>query len=84
MQKKLRKIMIVVEENGVEIKDGKGPNGGPSTGFNCRLAGDTERITDGVKITPQVDINELTAAEFWGMRLFQICTQVLRDTGAAK
>lgn len=69
MEKKLRKLMIVIEETGTD--GGKG--------FITSLKGDTERLRD-----PLLKYDELSPAEFWGSRLFDLCAQVLAQTGVAK
>lgn len=65
---KLRKILIVVEETGE--KDAKGDDK-----FIVYLDGDKERIG-------RTDIDHLSAAEFWGLKLFQICGEAIRKSGA--
>ena len=44
-------------------------------GYNVTLEGDTERLN----ATPN---DQLSPAEFWGKKLFQVCVQVLKDVGA--
>lgn len=68
MSKPKKKIMIVIEDTG-----GYGGNG-----FNVYLTGDTQRL-DGK--TPN---EELTAAEFWGAKLMQICIGTLHSAGVVK
>lgn len=46
-------------------------------GFNVYMAGDKERMQKG--ISP----DEMSAAEFWGSRLFSICIEAVKQTGAA-
>ncbi len=46
-------------------------------GYNVYLDGDTSRIG-------RVPDDELTPAEFYGAKLFQICQKVLKDIGAVK
>lgn len=46
-------------------------------GFNVYLAGDKERINS-------VEDVDLSPAEFWGKRLFQICIDACIKAGAVK
>ncbi len=77
MQKPLKRVMIIIEETGEEIHDDKGPDGGPSVGFQVRLSGDTEKFGKGLPSA------QLSAAEFWGFKLFDICRNALIQAGAA-
>lgn len=52
-----------------------GEHGGK--GYNVTFEGDTDRIGT-------VPDEDLTPAEFYGSKLFQICTNVLNDIGAVK
>lgn len=61
-----RKLMIVIEEDGT--------NGGK--GFRVYMAGDKERLQKG---TPE---DQLSPAEFWGLKLFQICVNAINKAGA--
>jgi hypothetical protein len=66
-----RKLMIVIEETGFkEVAE----NGEPGNGFMIYLEGDTERL-DIVKPA------DLSAAEFWGSRLFSICADIVKKCG---
>lgn len=67
-EKKLRKIQIVVEER--ETADGK-------IQLHFYLDGDKERIADG-----KVSEKELSPGEFWTKKLFSICLNSLRVSGA--
>lgn len=52
-------------------------NGG--TKFRFTIEGDIERLTDGV--TPS---SEYTAAEMWGLTLFNLCDHELKTHGEVK
>lgn len=68
-----KKVMIVFEEtDGVGI-DAKGM---PGAKFNVYLDGDVERIKAG---NPE---DALSAAEFWGWRMFNIVKQVMAQAGS--
>lgn len=75
--KKLRKLMIVIEETGQQVPDLPGKPGSGGKGFNVYLAGDKERIG-------KVPDDQLGTAEYWGSRLFSIVMSVLRQTGAVR
>jgi hypothetical protein len=62
----LKKLMIVIEETG-EQNDKE---------FVIHLEGDTGNLKNG---TPE---NKLSAAEFWGMRLFWLCATTVQKTSA--
>lgn len=65
-----KKVKIVIEETGARAADGNQP-------FILYLEGDKERIG-------KVPDEELSGAEFWGKYLFEICCQVVKETGALK
>lgn len=68
-----KKVMIVFEETeGVGI-DAKG---NPGAKFNVYLAGDVKNIEAG---NPEA---ALSAAEFWGWRMFNIVKQVMAQAGS--
>lgn len=46
-------------------------------GFNCYLSGDIERLN-------KTNQRDLSPAEYWGLHLFRICGDVLKQTGASK
>lgn len=60
--------MIVIEETG--LSDGKG--------FNIYMAGDKERLQQ----TPRIAEDDMSPAEFWGMKLFSIVGNIVVRTGA--
>lgn len=47
-------------------------------GFNVYMAGDKERLQAGIPT------EQMTAAEFWGSKLFQICAHAMRQSGAVQ
>jgi len=66
-KKKLKKVMIIIEETG---SDG-------GAGFNVYLGGDKGRIH-------KLPNDQLSPAEFWGKKLFEICCHALGQTGVVK
>lgn len=68
-KQKLRKIMIVIEETGTD--------GGQ--GFNVYLLGDKERFGD-----KTLKAKDLSPAEFWGSKLFNICIDALKQAGVVQ
>ena len=52
---------------------------GPGDEFNVYMEGDIERLRD--KSVPDT---QLTTAEFWGAKLFQICINAMSAAGAVK
>lgn len=44
-------------------------------GFDVYLDGDVERID-------KIDFDQMSPAEFWGIKLFRICGQILQQTMA--
>ncbi len=64
----MKRKLMIVVEENGD-NDGKG--------FNVHLEGDKERLGT-------VPESELTAAEFWGGKLFNVCIGVLSQSGAVK
>lgn len=57
----------------IVIEEDKGGHG-----FNVYMAGDKERLQQ------NIPTDQMTAAEFWGSRLFQICVHAVRQAGAVQ
>lgn len=68
----MKKVMIVFEETEAAdlVKDGR-------PGFKVYMDGDIQRIG-------KTDVNSLTAAEFWGLRCFQIVADTMKKAGSIK
>lgn len=63
-----KKVSIVIEETG--------EHGGK--GFNVYMEGLSQEASN---MTTQEQMDKLSPADFWGLRLFQICTGILKETG---
>ena len=63
-----KRVCIVFEETGEQ--GGKG--------FHMYLEG---LSPEACKMTTEEQMNKLSPADFWGMRMFQICTGIMKDTG---
>jgi hypothetical protein len=72
----MKKISIVFEQTGPR-EDGQG--------FNAYLEGMTaERRREIDAMTPEEQLQKLSAAEFWALRCFQITVAAIVDAGAAR
>lgn len=66
--RKLRKLMIVVEDTG--------EHGGK--GFNVYLDGDIDRLQAGIAV------DDRSPAEHWGLELFRVCGEIITQTGTGR
>ena len=67
----MKRISIVFVETGEE--EGRG--------FHVYLDGAKPEWD---KLTPEEQLKQLSPAEFWGLRCFQICSGIMRETGVVK
>jgi hypothetical protein len=69
-----KRVSIVFEENDA-VSDG--------VSFDCYLDGMTpQRMAEVNAMTPEKQFQELSAAEFWALRCFQITKHVMVQSGA--